>query len=101
MMEPSRLQIQTSAAPASEKRARFSAIAVAELDGEKISMQISGARVRMIGSSFISDRLGASQATSITLTPSAVDTGHSGEVSPSGSSLVRKRIIRPWRRECR
>jgi hypothetical protein len=42
-----------------------------ELEGERISTQISGARVRRVGSAGISGRPGASQAISMTLTPSA------------------------------
>ncbi len=46
-MEPSRAQIQTSAAPASKYKVRFSLISEGELEGERISMQISGARVQL------------------------------------------------------
>jgi hypothetical protein len=44
--EPSTAQTQTSPAPASKYKMRFSLISEGELEGEKISTQISGAQVR-------------------------------------------------------
>ena len=45
-MEPSRARIQTSSAPASKYKVRFSFISEGELEGERASMQISGASGR-------------------------------------------------------
>ena len=45
-IEPSTAQTQTSAAPASKYKVRFSLISEGELEGERISTQISGARRR-------------------------------------------------------
>ena len=55
-MDPSRLQIQTSAATASKYRARFSSISGVEFEGEIISTQISGARSKRLISPIFSGR---------------------------------------------
>jgi hypothetical protein len=64
-------------------------------------MQISGARVRRGMSWPISFRLASSQPTSIALTPSAVEIGHSGSVCPCGANRISRAIIWPWRSEWR
>ena len=83
-MEPSRLQTQTSTAPASKYKARFSVISERELEGETISTQISGARSKRVRRLMSSERSGASQATSMALTPPAVERGHSENAIPPG-----------------
>jgi len=69
------------------KRVRFWSISEDELEEERVSTQISGARSNRTIWAMFSVRPGASQATSTALTPAVVETGHSDSVSPWGRSL--------------
>src|SRR6516225_11539722 len=62
----------------------FLSISAAVFDGESTSIQISGALVRTRGRSRNSTRPLLSQARSMALTPSAVESGHSAKTRPSG-----------------
>jgi hypothetical protein len=96
-IDPSRAQTHTSAAPASKYKARFSLISERELEGETISTQISGARSNRISWLIFSRRSGASQATSMALTPPAVERGHSDTVFPADNSWWKRTPIWIWR----
>src|SRR5580658_5083916 len=85
LIAPSSEHVQNSLHPCEAYRRLFSFISLGEFPGESTSTQISGDSGRLNASLQGSNRPGLSAATSGTLTPSAVSTGHSEMIVHPGS----------------